>query len=92
MVDLATPQPVRLVRIFNRMDIASRANGLELYVSSDGRHWDMAGHHAGDAPFGGADGNPLEIEVDHTIRFVRLELPREGILHLDQVQVLSTDR
>jgi hypothetical protein len=92
MVDLAAPQPVRLVRIFNRMDIASRANGLELYVSSDGRHWDMVGHHAGDAPFGGVDGNPLEIEVGHTIRFVRLELPREGILHLDQVQVLCADR
>jgi hypothetical protein len=92
MVDLASPQPVGLVRIFNRTDIASRANGLELYVSIDGRHWDMAGCHTGDTPFGGADGNPLEIDVGRMIRFVRLELPRDGMLHLDQVQVLSPVR
>ena len=88
MVDLMTPQPVGQVRIFNRVDVlAVRANGLELYVSNDGRHWELAGQHQGAEPFGGVDGNPLEIDVNRTVRFVRLEVPWETILHLDQVQV-----
>ncbi len=91
MVDLGAPQPVGQVRIFNRMDVlAARANGLEVYVSADGRHWDLAGRHEGETPFGGADGDPLQVEVGRTIRFVRAELPREGMLHLDQVQVLGS--
>jgi hypothetical protein len=87
-VDLLATQQVGVVRVFNRMDIAWRSNGLELYVSSDGRHWYLAGRHEGDTPFGGADGKPLEIGVNRPVRFVRLELPRHGTLHLDQVQVL----
>jgi hypothetical protein len=90
MVDLLALQPVGRVRIFNRVDIlAVRANGLELYVSANGRRWDLAGRHEGAAPFGGVDGNPLEIDVDRTVRFVRVEVPWETILHLDQVQVLA---
>ncbi len=61
MVDLLVPQPVTSVRVFNRMDIPERANGLEVYVSADGRRWELAGQHEGDAPFGGADGHPLEV-------------------------------
>ncbi len=90
MVDLQAPQPVGRVRIFNRVDILTvRANGLELYVSADGRHWGLAGRHEGTAPFGGADGHPLEFDVDRTVRFVRVEVPRKTNLHLDQVQVLA---
>ncbi|MBS0641519.1 MAG: hypothetical protein JSS43_16760 [Proteobacteria bacterium] len=88
MVDLLSRQPVQTIRVFNRMDIPSRANGLEAYVSADGRQWDLAGTHQGE-PFGGADGRPLSIPVNRAIRFVRLELPGVGILHLDQVQVLK---
>ncbi len=90
MVDLLSPQPVSRVLVFNRMEIPSRANGLELHVSIDGRHWYLAGRHAGE-PFGGWDGHPLDITVDRMIRFVRLELPYKGILHLDQVQVLRSE-
>jgi F5/8 type C domain len=87
-VDLLANQLVGLVRVFNRMDIAWRANVLEVLVSTDGSRWDRAGHHTGGGPFGGADGNPLEIAVNRSVRFVRLEIPRHDILHLDQVQVL----
>ncbi len=78
MVDLLAPQPVGRVRIFNRVDVlAGRANGLELYVSADGRHWALAGRHEGATPFGGVDGRPLEIDVDRMVRFVRVEVPWE---------------
>jgi hypothetical protein len=87
-VDLMAPQRVGQVRVFNRVDVlAVRANGLELYVSADGRNWELAGRHEGATPFGGVDGYPLEIDVNRMVRFVRLEVPWETILHLDQVQV-----
>ena len=89
MVDLLSTQHVSSVRIYNRMDIPTRANGLEVFVSGNGRQWDLAGRHTGPMPFGGADGKPLEITVSRAIRFVRTELPGPGILHLDQVQVLG---
>ena len=47
---------------------------------------------APDAQQVNANGNPLEIDVGRMIRFLRLELPRDGMLHLDQVQVLSPVR
>ena len=40
MVDLLTIVEVSSIKIFNRMDIPSRANGLEVFVSADGRKWD----------------------------------------------------
>jgi hypothetical protein len=89
MVDLLTRHPIRAVRVFNRMDIPFRSNGLEVFVSADGRLWDLAGRHHGDAPFGGADGRPLDVAVNAEARFIRLELPGTGILHLDQVQVIG---
>ncbi len=89
MVDLGRPEPVARVRVFNHMAAPTEANGLELHVSADGRGWSLVGCHQGAQPFGGADGHPLEIEVGRVVRFVRLELPRRGTLHLDQVQVLT---
>jgi hypothetical protein len=89
MVDLLSIEEVSSIKIFNRMDIPSRADGLEVFVSVDGRKWNLAGRHTGPEPFGGADGNPLEIAVNRGIRFVRVQLPGAGILHLDQVQVLG---
>ncbi len=87
-VDLLSPLPVGAVRVFNRMDIAVRAFGLEVYVSADGQTWDLAGRHDPETRFGGADGHPFDAIVGRTTRFVRLQLPRAGFLHLDQVQVL----
>jgi hypothetical protein len=89
MVDLLSRQRVALIRVFNRMDIPSRANGLQVFVSADGRQWRLAGRHESERPFGGADGHPLDVPVNADIRFARVELPGAGILHLDQVQVLA---
>lgn len=89
MVDLLSIQDVSSVRVYNRMDIPARANGLGVFVSVDGHEWDLVGSHVGPRPFGGADGNPLEIAVNRPARFVRVQLPGAGVLHLDQVQVLA---
>jgi hypothetical protein len=88
-VDLLARHPIRAVRVFNRMDIPFRANGLEVFASADGRRWDLAGCHHGETPFGGVDGRPLDVAIHAEARFVRLELPDTGILHLDQVQVIG---
>jgi hypothetical protein len=89
MVDLRAVREVAVVRVFNRMQNAQRANGLQVYVSRDARQWTLAGAHLGPDPFGGADGLPLEVTVGRAVRLVRLEIPRKEHLHLDQVQVLS---
>ena len=88
MADLGAAEAIALIRVFNRMDAQAEANGLEVYTSLDGRMWDRAGSHAAPEPFGGANGQPLEVAIHRRIRFVRLELTRRGVLHLDQVQVL----
>ncbi len=87
MVDLLAREDVSRIRVFNRMENRERANLLQVYVSEDGFRWTLAGSHAGE-PFGGADGNPLDVPVNQKIRFVRLEVPGEAVLHLDQVHVL----
>ena len=87
-VDLLMQEEISSIRVFNRMENRERANHLEVYVSEDGRSWTLIGGHEGDEPFGGADGDPLEVPVNRKIRFVKLEIPREAVLHLDQVHVL----
>lgn len=87
MVDLATPSPIEEVRVFNRMDVRSRADGLVVSISDDLREWRDVARHEGRS-FGGTDGNPFVAIVGQTARFVRLELTRREYLHLDQVQVI----
>ena len=91
MVDLGEVQDVEEVRVFNRMDVRGRADGLTLLVSVDGRAFEEVGQHSGPS-FGGADGRPLIVPVGRPARFVRLELPRQEYLHLDQVQVWRAAR
>jgi hypothetical protein len=41
-------------------------------------------------PFGGIDGNPARIKLNGAVaRYVRIELPHGGFLHLDEVEVYS---
>ena len=87
MVDLNDEVLIEEVRVFNRMDVMERADGIIVSLSLDLRDWHEVGRHTG-ASFGGADGNPLVVGVGQIARFIRLELPRREYLHLDQVQVL----
>ena len=91
MVDLERPAAIEEVRVFNRMDVPARADGLVVLTSDDLRDWREAGRHEGPS-FGGADGRPLVIPVGQAARFVRVELPGRDYLHLDQVQVMRPGR
>jgi hypothetical protein len=88
-VDLEWPAPVREIRLFNRMDHAYRARRLEVSVSLDLMTWRSVYRHQSDADFGGSDGHPLRITfTEPTImRFIRVSLPSEGMLHLESVHV-----
>ena len=88
-VDLEAVLPVSVVKVFNSMDFPERAIGLELLLSLDGTVWEKAGAHVEHFPFGGASGEPLVVKIERQARFVRLQLPGTGFLHLDQVQVYS---
>ncbi len=91
MVDLEMRTEIEEVRVFNRMDMRERADGLAVLTSDDLREWREAGRHAGES-FGGADGRPLVVRVGYAARFVRVELPETEYLHLDQVQVIRPRR
>ncbi len=83
---------VRLGRVlvYNRCDggCAARANGMEVLLSADGEQWTEVFRHSGE-PFGGVpDGRPLDVDLaGKDARFVRLQLPGAGFLHLDEVEV-----
>jgi hypothetical protein len=84
------------VRVFNRMDLRDRANGLEVSVSMDGVNWQSIYTHSGPA-FGGFRGgagdDPLIVRPGGAqARYVRLRIPASAptYLHLDEVEVFGT--
>jgi FkbM family methyltransferase len=89
-VDLGAVASIDQVFVFNRVDTApSRAYSFVLKLSSDGQRFEQVYGQNG-APFGGADGNPARISLNGaSARFVRIELPSGGYLHLDQVEVFA---
>ena len=93
-VDLQTVQQLKAVRVFNRGDACQeRALGLRVEVSADGQTYSLL--HTQTTPFGGlADGAPALLDLRATqppvcARYLRLSLPREDYLHLDQVEVYA---
>jgi hypothetical protein len=92
MVDLRRREFVDEVRVHNRHGQSDRAEGLEMHVSPDGRAWEIGGVHEPGVLFGDPLGTAWVVPVGREIRFVRLELPRVGVLHLDQVHVIRHGR
>jgi mono/diheme cytochrome c family protein len=89
-VDLGERQPLARVRIWNRCDAADRASRLQVLVSDDARQWQTVYQHGGTVFYGATDGKPLEIKLDNTAaRFLRIQLPGAGWLHLDEVEVFG---
>jgi hypothetical protein len=87
-VDLESDMALDEVIVFNRLDAGrSRAYSFVLKLASeDGVFREV--HAQGGIPFGGIDGRPARIKLDGAIaRYVRIELPHEGYLHLDEVEV-----
>lgn len=87
-VDLGKGIPLDEVIVYNRLDVArERAYSFVLKLGSErGKFREV--HAQGGVPFGGIDGRPARIKLDGAVaRYVRIELPHEGQLHLDEVEV-----
>lgn len=91
MVDLGAPRPLSDMSIYNRLDgdpWARRAAHLSVALSDDARAWRTVLSRTDDTAFGGADGNPLRVLLGGQVaRYVRVSLPGEGFLHLDEIEV-----
>jgi FkbM family methyltransferase len=87
-VDLGREQPIREIRIFNRLDTCSdRACSLRVLLSTDEVHWHLV-HDQGGKSFGGIDGCPLQVFPQQaSARFVRLQLNETEYLHLDEIEI-----
>jgi hypothetical protein len=85
-VDLGRSSILQQVRVFNRMDFASRAANLRLLLSDDDMHWNVVYENNGKL-FGP---EPLSIDLaDVSARYVRIDLAKPNWLHLEQVEVFG---
>lgn len=90
-VDLARVEDVRRIVVYNRDDVAQeQADGLIVDGSLDGRAWTQLGR--ADARFTGLTGSePLDLWFGRPaqLRYVRLRLESEAVLHLQQVEIYA---
>ncbi len=97
-VDLGAVHPLARVGIWNRSDsesCARRASGFRLLLSDDGDEWREVYRHPGEVFYGYhmPDRRPLTIRLkNQSARYVRVQLPGEQFLHLDEVQVIGAAR
>ena len=92
-VDLGAATAIGRVVVWNRCDagLAGRTANLLVLVSDDGASWRQVYQHDGRVFFGFSDGKPLEMRLEKvTGRFVRIQLPGQSYLHLDEVEVFGT--
>jgi hypothetical protein len=90
-VDLGKTQPVARVVIWNRCDCSDRAARLLVKVSNDARAWTTVYEHDGRTFYGFSDNKPLVVQLTNLpARFVRIQLPGNDYLHLDEVEVFGT--
>ena len=92
-VDLLQSAPIREIRVFNRLgNEAARANLLEIWLSDDAEQWVKLYSNEGRG-FGGVDGAPLKVELSppREARFIRLRLPHQEYLHLDEIEVYAVE-
>lgn len=93
ILDLGACIDLHFIVIYNRMDAASeRANKLRVFISSNGESWTLIYMNEGRGLVGGYDNdsyNPLLISLPHRInaQFIKIDLPDEQVLHLDEVEV-----
>ncbi|MCX5671118.1 MAG: discoidin domain-containing protein [Planctomycetota bacterium] len=90
-VDLGKVQPLDRVVVWNRCTPdAARAWRLRILLSDDGKAWREAYRHDGTAFHGVADSRPLSAPMKGAeARFVRIQLPVNTWLHLDEVEVFG---
>lgn len=89
-VDLGADLKLSELIVFNRIDAApERAKHMEVFIKRLDEDWEKV-HNQGGLIFGGADGNPLRIQLDNRIaRLVRLQLPGSGCFHLAEIEIYT---
>jgi mono/diheme cytochrome c family protein len=89
-VDLGKSQPLARVVIWNRCECAERAAWLQVCLSDDGRSWRTVYRHDGHTFYGFSDNKPLTVQLtNQPARLVRIQLPGNEFLHLDEVEVFG---
>ncbi len=93
-IDLREAVPLERILIYNRCDhTAGRVAQLKVLVSLDGHNFRPIYQHDGTVFLGQPDGKPLSIScVGESARFVRLQLPGNNCLHLDEVEIFASGR
>lgn len=91
-VDLESIHGIKKIILFNRIDKDSfreKIQGFILDISTDMNEWTTLYHDENNLAFGGTDGKPFVWQSENTIyaRFVRIRLPRKGLIHLNAVEV-----
>ncbi|MFH1919176.1 MAG: discoidin domain-containing protein [Planctomycetota bacterium] len=90
-VDLGESMPLGEVRVFNRGDGSqARAAQLKVLLSDDAATWNEVYQHDGTPFLGHADDKPLSVKLEGAkARFLRIQLPGQTYLHLDEVEVYA---
>lgn len=97
-VDLEEIQEIKSIVIFNRVIpcdesdyMKNRAKDIKIMGSTDGKSYGVLHDNCGKPSFGGIDGNPLIITLpqNYFLRYVKIQLEGEGVLHLDQVEIYT---
>ena len=72
--------------------LPERAAGFGLLLSDDGYVWNEVYRHDDTSPTGASPGAPFIVHLEGVSgRFVRIQVPGIGHLHLDEVQVFAED-
>ncbi|AHJ66026.1 ATP/GTP-binding protein [Granulibacter bethesdensis CGDNIH4] len=92
-LDLQSKHLINEIRIYNRCDVVKdRLTDMILLLSIDGQQWDeVVSRKVGDAKIGGFDGEPFRYQSTEQVvaRFIKIMIPREEWLALDQVEVFG---
>ncbi|MCX6928754.1 MAG: discoidin domain-containing protein, partial [Verrucomicrobia bacterium] len=89
-VDLGQPQAIGRIIIWNRCECAERASRLQICLSDNGRDWQVVYRHDGQTFYGFTDHKPLTVQLANQAgRYIRIELPGNDYLHLDEVEVFG---
>ncbi|MHB8866878.1 MAG: HzsA-related protein, partial [Pirellulaceae bacterium] len=90
-IDLGVATPLDHLAIYNRCDhTASRTARLSVLLSQDGESFEPLYQHDGSIFLGQPDNRPLQVPCDgRSARYVRLQVPGNNCLHLDEVEILA---
>jgi len=92
-IDLKRSMSLDQIHIYNRCDhTVGRASRLAILLSENGSEWEQVYQHDGTTFHGYSDGKPLSVNLEaKTARYVRIQLPGNTCLHLDEVEVYETN-